>query len=153
MTWCCKLSFHSPGDCLVNFIQFILLQLTLASKLRTLHPKKNVSCTLKSLLNINNCIAFYNGLKSDNSCKFSVGGGTSAYEAMLEQKRTALRQALRHEYLKQLYNPALVRHLYLLSKTVSWHLVQTWLDTDMGAAQTMDDKSSVGLFGGTRSRP
>jgi hypothetical protein len=37
-----------------------------------------------------------------------VGGGTPAYEAMLEKKRAALRQALRHEYIKTLYNPDLV---------------------------------------------
>ena len=41
-----------------------------------------------------------------------VGGGTSAYEAMLEKKRAALRRALRHEYLKTLYNPDLVTFLY-----------------------------------------
>ena len=39
------------------------------------------------------------------------GGGTSAYEAMLEKKRAALRQALRHEYIKTLYNPDLVKYL------------------------------------------
>ena len=34
-----------------------------------------------------------------------VGGGTGAYEAMLERKRAALRRALKSEYIKKLYNP------------------------------------------------
>ena len=36
---------------------------------------------------------------------FSVGGGTTAYEAMLERKRAALRRALKTEYIKKMYNP------------------------------------------------
>ena len=34
-----------------------------------------------------------------------VGGGTPAYEAMLERKRAALRRALKMEYIKKMYNP------------------------------------------------
>jgi hypothetical protein len=45
----------------------------------------------------------------------SVGGGTSVYEAHLEKKRSALRRALRHEYLKTLYNPNLVSTLPILN--------------------------------------
>ena len=36
---------------------------------------------------------------------FTVGGGTTAYEAMLERKRAALRRALKSEYIKKMYNP------------------------------------------------
>ena len=36
---------------------------------------------------------------------FLVGGGTTAYEAMLERKRAALRRALKTEYIKKMYNP------------------------------------------------
>ena len=35
----------------------------------------------------------------------AVGGGTGAYEALLERKRAALRRALKSEYLKKMYNP------------------------------------------------
>merc|ERR1712080_384901 len=35
-----------------------------------------------------------------------VGGGTGAYEAMLERKRAALRRALKAEYIKKVYNPS-----------------------------------------------
>merc|ERR1711944_217627 len=34
-----------------------------------------------------------------------AGGGTSAYQAMLERKRAALRRALKAEYIKKMYNP------------------------------------------------
>ena len=34
-----------------------------------------------------------------------MGGGTSSYEAMLEQKRAALRRALKTEYIRKVYNP------------------------------------------------
>merc|ERR1711997_232515 len=37
--------------------------------------------------------------------KARVGGGTTAYEAMLERKRAALRRALKSEYIKKIYNP------------------------------------------------
>jgi hypothetical protein len=37
---------------------------------------------------------------------FSVGGGTSVAEARLEGKRHVLRQALKKEYMRQVYNPA-----------------------------------------------
>ena len=67
--------------------------------------------------------AAYVGKKSskekpnDDNFFILVGGGTSAYEAMLEKKRAALRRALRHEYLKTLYNPDLVTFLYFWNKT------------------------------------
>merc|ERR1712059_139913 len=37
--------------------------------------------------------------------KTRAGGGTGAYEAMLERKRAALRRALKSEYIKKMYNP------------------------------------------------
>lgn len=40
-----------------------------------------------------------------NKISFPDGGGTSAYEAHLEQKRAAIRKAMKSEWLKQRYNP------------------------------------------------
>merc|ERR1712020_595662 len=40
-----------------------------------------------------------------NKMDARVGGGTPAYEAMLERKRAALRRALKMEYIKKVYNP------------------------------------------------
>ena len=37
---------------------------------------------------------------------FSVGGGTPLSEIRLEEKRVALRRALKREYMKQGYDPA-----------------------------------------------
>jgi len=35
----------------------------------------------------------------------SVGGGTSVYEARLEEKRNILRRALKREYIRKMYDP------------------------------------------------
>merc|ERR1719189_1273044 len=45
-----------------------------------------------------------------------VGGGTPAYEAMLERKRAALRRALKMEYVK-MHDAALMR-FHAMQKTV-----------------------------------
>ena len=51
----------------------------------------------------------------------SIGGGTPRAEALLEEKRRVLRNALKGEYIKKKYNPAAYtadggeHHIYLLN--------------------------------------
>merc|ERR1712064_85882 len=87
--------------------------------------------------------------------KARVGGGTTAYEAMLERKRAALRRALKSEYIKKLYNPkmynkdgyvemhdAALMRFHAMQKTVPEYWFPSWRSFMLFSAITL-----VPLFG------
>jgi len=87
--------------------------------------------------------------------KARAGGGTTAYEAMLERKRAALRRALKSEYIKKLYNPkmynkdgyvemhdAALMRFHAMQKTVPEYWFPSWRSFMLFSAITL-----VPLFG------
>merc|ERR1739846_16290 len=97
--------------------------------------------------------------------KARVGGGTTAYEAMLERKRAALRRALKSEYIKKIYNPkmynkdgyvemhdaALMRY-HAMQKTVPEYWSPSWRSFMLFGAVTLVPLLDIITFIGTKKQ-
>merc|ERR1712244_135065 len=91
--------------------------------------------------------------------------GTTAYEAMLERKRAALRRALKSEYIKKLYNPkmynkdgyvemhdAALMRFHAMQKTVPEYWFPSWRSFMLFSAITLVPLSDIITFIGTKKQ-